>query len=79
MHREYYKKYELMPTASAEYDTKPKHQHSHIINTNENRDKDFLKNIGSDEFLIVSLILALITDDEPDFLTIASLVFILLS
>ena len=84
MRREYYQKYELTPKASI----KPKPLHikppappSPVCNTNHQSGGlgDFFKNIGSDEILIAALIIALITDDEPDLLTVFALIFILMT
>ena len=80
MQREYYKKYELTPKASLK--PKPTICQKNFLPVNKQEcvtNKDFWSNIGTDEILIGALILALITDDDPDFLIIAALVFILLS
>ena len=67
MKREYYQKYELTPKASINPKSihKPKTK-PHAEPTN-NTSFNFFKNFGSDEILLTALIIALATDDEPDF------------
>ena len=83
MKREYYQKYKLTPQAS--FKSKPVEQQQpkcaeepHLKPSNTTFFENF-ENFTSDDLLIMALIIALVTEDEPDFLTIAALVFILLS
>lgn len=83
MKREYYQKYK--PTPQASFKPKPVEmpqpkcvERPHPKPVNSSFFENF-QNFAADDLLIIALIIALVTEDEPDFLTVAALVFILLS
>ena len=85
MKREYYRKYEPTPSASLKPPPE-KHHHDKLPYVNYQSEKpmhnslfDNFQKFNMDDILIIALIVALATEEEPDLVTLFALAFILLS
>lgn len=77
MKKQYYAKYELKPARSPELPAEPP------VSIPKFSGLGFLKNkflnLKTDDILLLVLIFVMLTEDEPDYITIAALAFIFLS